>query len=132
MKVTTELLKEWAKSGKIKQSDVTGQKMDDRPRVSKYRSQKTSSDGIVFDSKKEACRYNELKFLQSIGEISELQLQVCFQLSVCKYYADFVYKDKSGLFVVEDVKSPATKKKVSYRIKYKMMKHELGITIKEF
>lgn len=26
MKVTTELLKEWAKSGKIKQSDVTGKK----------------------------------------------------------------------------------------------------------
>jgi len=110
---------------------VSGQPEADKPKASKYRSQKTSSDGIVFDSKKEACRYGELKFLQSIGEISDLQMQVCFQLSVCKYYADFQYKDKSGLVIVEDVKSRATKKLPAYRLKCKMMKHELGITLIE-
>jgi len=110
---------------------VTGLPTDKAPKVSKYRSQKTSSDGIVFDSKKEACRYSELKLLQCIGEISELQLQVCFQLSVCKYFADFQYVDKSGLIVVEDVKSKATKRLPAYRLKCKMMKKELGITITE-
>lgn len=108
-----------------------GQPEGEKVKVAKYRSQKTSSDGIVFDSKKEACRYNELKFLQGIGEISELQIQVQFQLSVCKYYADFMYKDKSGSAVVEDVKSKKTRVLPAYRLKYKMMQKELGITIKE-
>lgn len=103
-----------------------------KPKVSKYRSQKTSLDGIVFDSKKEACRYNELKFLQSIGEISDLQLQVVFQLTDCRYIVDFCYTTKDGIKITEDVKSAHTKKLPVYRLKKKMMFSQLGITIKEY
>lgn len=103
-----------------------------KAKVSKYRSQKTSSDGIVFDSKREACRYSELKFLQSIGEISDLQLQVVFQLTDCRYVADFCYTRKDRIKITEDVKSAHTKKLPVYRLKKKMMLSQLGITIKEY
>jgi len=120
-----------ANEGKIRGYKVIGKQEEEKPKTSKYRSQKTSSDGIVFDSKKEACRYGELKFLQKLGEISDFELQPMFQLSVCKYFADFRYKDKSGMVIVEDVKSKRTRVLPAYRIKCKMMKNELGITIKE-
>jgi len=36
--------------------------------MSKYHSRKTEIDGIVFDSKKEANRYCELKLMERAGE----------------------------------------------------------------
>lgn len=108
--------------------------------MSKYNSEKTERDGVVFDSKREAERYDELKLLQRAGEISELQRQVPFILqegfrkngykfSPLKYVADFVYKDKNGKTVVEDVKGFATD---VYRIKRKIFEHEFpDLTIME-
>jgi hypothetical protein len=96
----------------------------------KYNNVKVEIDGHKFDSKKEARRFIELRALQVAGEISELKLQVPFQLSVCKYIADFTYK-LNGELVVEDVKSKATRKLPTYRIKCKMMENELKIKIKE-
>ena len=99
-------------------------------------------DGIGFDSNKEGARYEELKLLQRAGEISDLRLQVPFELvpnqkrngkvieRAVKYIADFVYMDKDGETVVEDVKSPATKTAV-YTLKRKLMLWEFGIQIKE-
>ena len=99
-------------------------------------------DGIGFDSNKEGARYEELKLLQRAGEISDLRLQVPFELvpnqkrngkvieRAVKYIADFVYTDKDGETVVEDVKSPATKTAV-YTLKRKLMLWEFGIEIKE-
>jgi len=87
--------------------------------------------GVKFDSKKEYNRWQELKFLQSIGEVICLRRQVTFQLSVCCYISDFVYRDKNGIEIVEDVKSNFTRKLPVYRLKKKLMKHELGIEIKE-
>jgi len=118
-------------SGKILAYTTTG-KQTEVPKTGKYRSRKTIVDGITFDSKKEACRYSELKFLQRIGEISDLRRQVVYQLSVCKYIADAVYVDKSGNTIVEDTKSKHTRKLPVYRLKKRMMKAELGIEIKEF
>ena len=101
------------------------------PKKSKYNNQKIEIDGFEFDSKKEASRYIELRALQTAGEISCLNLQTIFELSVCKYLADFTYKNKEGELVVEDVKSVATRKLSTYRMKNKMMENELGIKIIE-
>ena len=106
----------------------------------KYGNQRTVVDGITFDSKKEATRYAELKLLQRAGEIFDLQRQVPFTLipkqtrdgkvieRPCVYKADFVYKEKDGTEVVEDVKGVCTKE---YRIKKKLMLWQFGIVVRE-
>lgn len=93
-------------------------------RRSKYNNSKTIYDGIKFDSQKEANRYSELKMLQMSGLIGDLKLQVWFE--VCpkrygnkraRYYvADFVYTE-GGKKIIEDVKSPATRKDKVYSLK---------------
>lgn len=114
---------------------------------SKYRNEKTEVDGIVFDSRKEANRYRELKLLEKAGEISDLRLQVKFELvpaiyeygvciprAVCvqkavTYIADFVYRDKmTGEEIVEDVKGMKTE---VYKLKKKLLRWRYGIEIKE-
>jgi uncharacterized protein DUF1064 len=52
------------------------------PKKRKYRNQPTIIDGIRFDSKKEAARYEELKLLEWHGDISKLALQVKFSLDI--------------------------------------------------
>lgn len=82
---------------------------------SKYNAVKTSVDGIKFDSKKEAEHYAYLKMLESSGEITNLKRQVSYQFFPSfkvnghtyrsrEYIADFVYTDKNGNEVIEDVK----------------------------
>lgn len=96
-------------------------------RKSKYGAEKVVVDGLTFDSKKEANRYRELKILEKIGEITNLQMQVKYVLIPAQrepdtvgkrggiikgklierevsYIADFVYTDVNGNRVVEDVK----------------------------
>lgn len=102
-------------------------------RYSKYKAVPTAVDGIIFASKKEAARYVELKILLKIGEISQLELQRPFELRVngvlvCKYIADFVYLDKDGREVVEDVKGMKT---AVYRLKSKLMIAVHGLRIVE-
>lgn len=119
----------------------------------KYHAKKyTSSDGEVFDSKREARRYEELCLLQRAGRIQNLQRQVKFILVPAQrepdrvgvrggrvrgasierevsYIADFVYIDPaSGKQVVEDVKGLRTK---DYVIKRKLMLWIHGIRIRE-
>ena len=96
-------------------------------KASKYGNIKTVVDGIKFDSKREANRYTELKQLEEDGIITNLKLQVRFKLSVCTYVADFAYYVGTTL-IVEDVKGMLTD---VYKLKKKMMKHELGIEILE-
>ena len=106
--------------------------------MSKYGNIKTvTSDGIKHDSRKEANRWCELKLLERAGKISGLQRQVKFELipkqdgeRAVVYVADFMYTEDNK-FVVEDVKSEATKKKESYIIKRKLMLYVHGIKIKE-
>lgn len=102
--------------------------------MSKYHAVKTSFNGIVFDSKKEAHRYYELSILQAAGEISDLQRQVTYELipkqdgeRPCTYKADFVYQE-NGKTVVEDVKGVRTD---AYKIKRKLMLWIHGIKIRE-
>lgn len=124
--------------------------------MSKYHSRKVTRNGITFDSKREANRHSELLLLERAGAITELQRQVRFTLlpahyeayerfgkngqrlkdgqrcveRAVVYVADFVYRDKNGTLVVEDVKSPATKTK-DYVIKRKLLFHFYGLRIKE-
>lgn len=117
-----------------------------RYRANKYGNKKIELDGITFDSIAEARRYSELKLLEKAGEIRELELQKPFVIqpsffdtdgkrqTAIKYYADFVYWEKRGddwHYIVEDVKSPATKKDRVYRLKKKMMAYN-GYVITEY
>lgn len=68
---------------------------------------------IYFRSKKEAKRYIDLVLLQRAGEISNLQTQVRYPLTVrkmhvCDYIADFRYTTKDGKVIIEDAKGMRT------------------------
>lgn len=87
-------------------------------------------DGINFDSKREANRYKDLQLLERAGEISGIELQPVYPLTIlidgayrdvkirsakrpngtrCKYTADFRYQClRTGRQVVEDVKGRDT------------------------
>jgi ribosomal protein S8 len=92
--------------------------------MNKYHNVKIIYDGIKFDSKKEASRYAQLKLLEKNGYISDLKLQVRFEIVPKKngnkraryYVADFVYSEKNQK-VIEDVKSYITKKNPVYSLK---------------
>jgi len=96
---------------------------------------------MTFDSKKEFQRYQELKALEKAGVITELERQAPFLLipsqsengrvveRAVRYIADFAYYE-NGQYVVEDVKSPATRTD-AYKIKRKLMLKVHGIRIKE-
>lgn len=123
----------------------------ERPR-SKYGNQPIVVDGIRFDSQKEWTRYEELLRLRKAGEIDRIGVHKKYELQPTvklngktyrsiSYYADFVYydltddkrhsPDPNSRWVVEDVKSPATRKNALYIIKKKMMAYVHGIEIKE-
>lgn len=100
--------------------------------MSKYHNRRTLLDGHLFDSAKEARRYQELKLNEQAGQISNLRLQVSYPLDVnrvriCQYRADFVYLE-NGKEVVEDAKGMKTQ---VYVMKRKLMKALYGITILE-
>ena len=114
-------------------------------KTSKFYNQKTKVKGRVFDSRKEARRYQELLILQQAGEIRDLECQVRFPLVPPQkykdpvsgrwkaergvvYIADFVYTTRGGERVVEDVKGVRTKE---YIIKRKLMLWLDGIHIVE-
>ena len=115
----------------------------ERARRSKYGNKTAEINNIRFDSKKEGRRYLVLMDKLKNGEISDLRLQPQFTLiegfktatgetvQAERYVADFSYIDEHGEYVVEDVKSAATRKKESYLIKKKQMQDVYGITITE-
>lgn len=107
----------------------------------KYHNRKVQIDGILFDSAREARRYGELRLLEKGGYISNLRLQVPFELipnqknidgkvveRKVSYIADFVYLDREGRTVVEDSKGMKTE---VYKLKKKLMRYVHGIEIKE-
>lgn len=102
----------------------------------KFRNTPTSVGDVLFDSKREARRYGELKLLERAGEINGLILQPKFPLvvngeHVCAYVGDFEYRDKAGRRVVEDVKSAITRKHPVYRLKAKLFRAVMGFEITE-
>jgi len=106
---------------------------------SKYGNKKTVVDGVTFDSKKEARRYQELTLLQKSGAICDLEMQPKYVLvpkqrnafgraeREVTYVGDFRYIE-SGKIVIEDTKGFRTP---DYIIKRKLMLHIHGITVIE-
>ena len=117
---------------------------------SKYHSQKIRTLDGTFDSKREMRRYQELRWLEEVGHISDLRRQVKYVLVPAQrepdqtgprggrirgkliekevaYYADFVYT-RNGKTYVEDVKGVRTD---AYIIKRKLMLWVHGIRILE-
>lgn len=108
-----------------------------RSRSNKYGAKRTSVDGVIFHSKKEAMRYVALKQMLKSGKIKDLELQPRVPIyingkKICDYVGDFRYVDSSGFTVLEDVKSEATKTPV-YRLKKKMLEaQDPPVKITEF
>ncbi|MDA3500743.1 DUF1064 domain-containing protein [Acinetobacter sp. AOR34_HL] len=110
----------------------------------KFNAQKIELDGMTFDSKKELKRYIELKAMQQRGEIFGLEHHTKFELApktklegekrakpALRYFADFTYYNTQGEYIVEDVKSAATRKLASYRNKKHLMKTVFNIDVRE-
>lgn len=107
----------------------------------KYHNKKVFYDGYWFDSQKEKSWYIKFKLMEQAGEISDLKLQVKYELiktfkledktyRSTNYIADFTYKTKDGKLHVIDVKSKATRTQV-YQLKKKLMAWKYGIEIEE-
>jgi hypothetical protein len=113
-------------------------------RANKYHAAVCTVDGIRFDSRKEARRYERLKILAVAGEILALETQPEFLINVLelwrpdgrlvacgRYRADFRYVDaRSGEVVIEDAKSDATKT-TAYRLRKRLVEAIYGVTIRE-
>ena len=126
--------------------------------MNKYGNKKVVVNGEVFDSKREAMRYYDLKFLEGIGAIRDLKRQVTYELipvqrekstkfykkgrkkgqpiegkiieKAVTYRADFVYTDAAtNKLVVEDAKGVRTR---DYIIKRKLLLYIHGIKIREW
>lgn len=121
----------------------------------KYNARRILYDGQAFDSKKEYQRYCELKVLEAAGEITELRRQVKYIIIPAQrepdrtgarggkirgkviereaaYIADFVYLDRDGKTVVEDVKGYRDGQAYAlFVIKRKLMLERYGIRVKE-
>tara|TARA_R110001592_G_scaffold107314_2_gene300528 strand:- start:654 stop:980 length:327 start_codon:yes stop_codon:yes gene_type:complete len=106
--------------------------------MNKFRAKKTIVDEIAFDSKAEARHYSRLKLLERAGQISDLKLQVVFELAPSvrvagrkrppiKYIADFTYIE-NGELVVCDVKGMITP---VYSLKRHLMMAVHGLDILE-
>ena len=122
-------------------------KQGDKAKVAKrnkFNASKVECDSMTFDSNKEHRRYIELKAMQQRGEIFGLDHHTKFELApktkiegekrakpALRYFADFTYYMISGEYIVEDVKSEATRKKDSYRNKKHLMKTVLNIDVRE-
>ena len=98
----------------------------------KYHNIKAEYNGVVYDSRKEARRAVALDWMLKAGIIRDLERQKAFVLQEgyynnkkekirpIFYLADFVYYDNERkMWIVEDVKSPATRTEV-YKIKKKL------------
>lgn len=103
----------------------------------KYMNVKTTLDGVQFDSRKEAARYQELLLLLRAGQIANLKIHPKYPLRVNGkhvgyYYGDFQYDEVStGKPILEDVKSVATRKLACYRLKKRLVLAIYGLDITE-
>jgi len=129
-RLSKEILKKLQSEGKIPEIGL------DEDKKSKYGSSKTTVDGIVFHSRKEANRYCELKVLERAGNIKELHRQIKFEIhpkmvteegvtiNKRSYIADFVYFDMQlKKMVIEDTKGFSTP---TFRLKWGQMQERYG------
>lgn len=94
----------------------------------KYKNKKSEVDGIVFDSKKEAAYYINLKLARKAGKIKDFHLQPVFELLEPKkdfvtgkgiyYRADFKVIKNDGSEEIVDTKGYKT---YAYKLKKKLL-----------
>ena len=137
MSISLGELPEWAQQQVLQKYG----KMQQEKRQ-KYGAEKQNVGSIRFDSKKEARRFGELRIMRRSGQIEDLRVHPQFTLQeayttedgerirAIRYEADFSYRI-GGVAVVEDVKSEATRKDKTYRMKRKLMQERYGITVRE-
>jgi len=98
----------------------------------KYGAIKTEYAGVMYASKAEATRAQELDLLAKVGFIKDLERQVKFPIiingvKVFVYICDFMYTDnKTGLKVIEDVKGVRT---AMFNLKKKCVEAQYGVQI---
>lgn len=126
-------------------ADEIRKAMGVQPKPAKHGNTKVERHGIRFDSIKEADRYDVLHLDELEGRIRGLRVHVPFELAprcvlhgktkpALRYFADFVYEARNGdewVPVVEDVKSPITRKDGKYRVKLHLMMTVHGIEVDE-
>lgn len=112
----------------------------------KYFSKKVKNEYGVFDSETEYGRFLYLKYLEDIGEISDLKQQVEFEIipklirvdeiqlktktklverveeRAAHYTCDFTYIEKGGQFIIEEVKTKGTMLARDYPLRKKLIK----------
>lgn len=122
----------------------------------KYFSKKIRNEHGEFDSKTEFNRYLYLKHLEDIGEISELNTQVEFEIipklvkkvevrmktktkeiervdeRAAHYTCDFTYIEKGGKLVIEEVKTKGTMLARDYPLRRKLIKQVIFRHNEEF
>lgn len=107
---------------------------------SKYRNVPTVVDGVRFDSKREARRWETLCQFEQAGLISKLERQVTFELApsvriagekrarpALRFKADFRYVDENGKTVIEDAKGHSD---TAFRIRQHLMKAVHGVDVR--
>jgi len=99
----------------------------------KFRAEKVVIDGITFDSKSEARRYQELLILKSAGIVRDLKVHPKFDLTIMgtkigSFKPDFQYVSQSGAVVIEDVKGTITEA-ASLRIRVFQAIYRIPVTI---
>jgi hypothetical protein len=107
--------------------------MVEKPKRSKYGNVPTERAGIVFHSKAEAERYEELLLMEQAGVISGLEVQPRYPIIVegkriGVYIGDFAYVE-DGQAVIEDIKGgPST---ALFRLKKKLVSALYKMEIRE-
>jgi hypothetical protein len=87
----------------------------------KYRAKPTVTDGIRFDSKKEAAFYEQLKLQKAAGEVLTFLRQTPFHLpGGTRYVCDFLVFYTSGRCAFIDVKGMETPE---FKAKKKQVEH---------
>ena len=131
---------QWAKT------QTATAKVQTRPSTNKYQARSVRVDGILFDSQREAARYQELKLLVQADLIADLEVHPGFPLQVMAlheegppwtvhtvgmFHADFRYRNlRTDNVIVEDVKSKPTKTE-AYQLRKKIVEAVHGVTIVE-
>lgn len=109
------------------------------PRASKYHATRTKVDGITFQSKREARRWQQLRILEAAKQIRNLRRQVPYPIAIVNletgeivtvstYFADFVYEELTGATVIEDAKGVRTE---TYKLKKRLVEAQYGVRIHE-
>jgi hypothetical protein len=95
------------------------------PKRRKFGNVPTEYKGRVYDSSREAIRASELDLLKRAGHLICWFAQVPIDVGAgITYIADFVVVQPDWTVRVEDVKSKATRKIATYRLKRKLFKEK--------